>query len=50
MGEPDGSTEEVIEHQPARLVEVAGLGPKRTAMITAAFDPGGFFRFHQSLP
>jgi exodeoxyribonuclease V alpha subunit len=27
----------VIEQEPARLVEVAGLGPKRTAMITAAW-------------
>jgi exodeoxyribonuclease V alpha subunit len=27
----------VIEQQPARLIEVPGLGPKRTAMITAAW-------------
>jgi exodeoxyribonuclease V alpha subunit len=27
----------VIEQQPGRLVEVPGLGPKRTAMITAAW-------------
>jgi exodeoxyribonuclease V alpha subunit len=27
----------VIEQEPARLVEVPGLGPKRTAMITAAW-------------
>ncbi len=27
----------VIEDEPARLVEVEGLGPKRTAMITAAW-------------
>jgi exodeoxyribonuclease V alpha subunit len=26
----------VIEEQPGRLVEVAGLGPKRTAMIGRA--------------
>jgi len=31
------ATLEVIEQQPARLVEVPGLGPKRTAMITAAW-------------
>jgi exodeoxyribonuclease V alpha subunit len=31
------TTLEVIEQQPARLVEVPGLGPKRTAMITAAW-------------
>jgi exodeoxyribonuclease V alpha subunit len=30
-------TLEVIEQQPGRLVEVPGLGPKRTAMITAAW-------------
>jgi len=28
----------VIEEAPARLVEVAGLGPKRTARITAAWE------------
>jgi len=28
----------VIEEQPARLVEVPGLGPKRTAMIGAAWE------------
>jgi exodeoxyribonuclease V alpha subunit len=28
----------VIEEEPARLVEVPGLGPKRTAMITGAWD------------
>jgi exodeoxyribonuclease V alpha subunit len=28
---------QVIEEEPARLVEVAGLGPKRTRMITAAW-------------
>jgi exodeoxyribonuclease V alpha subunit len=28
----------VIEEQPARLVEVAGLGPKRTAMIGTAWE------------
>src|ERR1700758_3065962 len=27
----------IIEDQPARLIEVDGLGPKRTAMITAAW-------------
>jgi exodeoxyribonuclease V alpha subunit len=27
----------VIDHEPGRLVEVAGLGPKRTAMIAAAW-------------
>jgi exodeoxyribonuclease V alpha subunit len=32
------TTLEVIEQQPARLVEVPGLGPKRTAMITAAWE------------
>ena len=31
------ATLEVIEQQPTRLVEVAGLGPKRTGMITAAW-------------
>jgi exodeoxyribonuclease V alpha subunit len=31
------ATLEVIEQQPARLVEVPGLGPKRTGMITAAW-------------
>jgi exodeoxyribonuclease V alpha subunit len=31
------ATLEVIEQQPGRLVEVPGLGPKRTAMITAAW-------------
>jgi hypothetical protein len=32
------TTLHVIEKQPARLVEVPGLGPKRTAMITAAWE------------
>jgi exodeoxyribonuclease V alpha subunit len=32
------ATLEVIEQEPARLVEVPGLGPKRTAMITAAWE------------
>jgi exodeoxyribonuclease V alpha subunit len=32
------TTLEVIEQEPARLVEVPGLGPKRTAMITAAWE------------
>jgi exodeoxyribonuclease V alpha subunit len=32
------ATLEVIEQAPARLVEVPGLGPKRTAMITAAWE------------
>jgi exodeoxyribonuclease V alpha subunit len=31
------ATLEVIEEDPKRLVEVPGLGPKRTAMITAAW-------------
>jgi exodeoxyribonuclease V alpha subunit len=31
------ATLEVIEQEPGRLVEVPGLGPKRTAMITAAW-------------
>jgi exodeoxyribonuclease V alpha subunit len=31
------ATLEVIEQQPGRLVEVPGLGPKRTRMITAAW-------------
>jgi exodeoxyribonuclease V alpha subunit len=31
------ATLEVIEQQPARLIEVPGLGPKRTQMITAAW-------------
>ncbi|MGH9003615.1 MAG: SF1B family DNA helicase RecD2, partial [Acidimicrobiia bacterium] len=31
------ATLQVIEQAPARLVEVPGLGPKRTAMITAAW-------------
>ena len=31
-------TLQVIEEEPARLVEVPGLGPKRTAMITAAWE------------
>jgi exodeoxyribonuclease V alpha subunit len=31
------ATLEVIEQSPGRLVEVPGLGPKRTAMITAAW-------------
>jgi exodeoxyribonuclease V alpha subunit len=30
-------TLQIIEEQPGRLVEVAGLGPKRTAKITAAW-------------
>jgi exodeoxyribonuclease V alpha subunit len=32
------ATLEVIEQEPGRLVEVPGLGPKRTAMITAAWE------------
>jgi exodeoxyribonuclease V alpha subunit len=32
------ATLEVIEQAPGRLVEVPGLGPKRTQMITAAWD------------
>ncbi|HEV8648683.1 MAG TPA: ATP-dependent RecD-like DNA helicase, partial [Actinomycetes bacterium] len=32
------ATLRVIEQEPGRLVEVAGLGPKRTAMITAAWE------------
>ena len=32
------ATLEVIEQAPGRLVEVPGLGPKRTAMITAAWE------------
>jgi exodeoxyribonuclease V alpha subunit len=32
------ATLEVIEQDPRRLVEVPGLGPKRTAMITAAWE------------
>ena len=32
------ATLEVIEQDPKRLVEVPGLGPKRTAMITAAWE------------
>jgi exodeoxyribonuclease V alpha subunit len=32
------ATLEVIEQQPGRLIEVPGLGPKRTAMITAAWE------------
>ncbi|MEU5608507.1 ATP-dependent RecD-like DNA helicase [Streptomyces sparsogenes] len=31
-------TLEVIEHQPERLIEVPGLGPKRTKMIGAAWE------------
>jgi exodeoxyribonuclease V alpha subunit len=31
------ATLEVIEHEPGRLVEVPGLGPRRTGMITAAW-------------
>jgi exodeoxyribonuclease V alpha subunit len=31
------ATLQVIEQQPGRLVEVPGLGPKRTGMITAAW-------------
>src|SRR5919112_2436974 len=31
-------TLQIIEEQPARLVEVPGLGPKRTAKITAAWQ------------
>jgi exodeoxyribonuclease V alpha subunit len=31
-------TLQVIEEEPGRLVEVAGLGPKRTGMITAAWE------------
>jgi len=32
------ATLEVIEQAPGRLIEVAGLGPKRTKMITAAWE------------
>jgi exodeoxyribonuclease V alpha subunit len=32
------ATLEVIEQAPGRLVEVPGLGPKRTTMITAAWE------------
>jgi exodeoxyribonuclease V alpha subunit len=32
------ATLEVIEQQPGRLVEVPGLGPKRTQMITTAWE------------
>jgi exodeoxyribonuclease V alpha subunit len=32
------ATLRVIEEEPARLVEVPGLGPKRTVMITAAWE------------
>ena len=32
------TTLEVIEEDPKRLVEVPGLGPKRTGMITAAWE------------
>jgi exodeoxyribonuclease V alpha subunit len=32
------ATLEMIEQEPGRLVEVPGLGPKRTAMITAAWE------------
>jgi exodeoxyribonuclease V alpha subunit len=32
------ATLEVIEQEPGRLVEVPGLGPKRTRMITAAWE------------
>src|SRR6266542_6757531 len=32
------ATLQVIEQAPARLVEVPGLGPKRTGMITAAWE------------
>jgi exodeoxyribonuclease V alpha subunit len=32
------ATLQVIEEDPKRLVEVPGLGPKRTAMITAAWE------------
>jgi exodeoxyribonuclease V alpha subunit len=32
------TTLEIIEETPSRLVEVAGLGPKRTAMITTAWQ------------
>ncbi|MFC4012088.1 ATP-dependent RecD-like DNA helicase [Nonomuraea purpurea] len=31
-------TLDIIEHHPQRLVEVPGLGPKRTKMIAAAWD------------
>ncbi|MCX4757611.1 SF1B family DNA helicase RecD2 [Kitasatospora purpeofusca] len=31
-------TLEVIEHEPARLIEVPGLGPKRTKKIAAAWE------------
>jgi exodeoxyribonuclease V alpha subunit len=32
------ATLQVIEQEPGRLVEVAGLGPKRTGMITTAWE------------
>jgi exodeoxyribonuclease V alpha subunit len=32
------ATLQVIEQQPGRLVEIPGLGPKRTRMITAAWE------------
>jgi exodeoxyribonuclease V alpha subunit len=32
------TTLQVIEQEPGRLVEVPGLGPKRTGMITAAWE------------
>ena len=32
------ATLQVIEEEPTRLVEVPGLGPKRTGMITAAWE------------
>jgi len=38
VGHFGADTLRVIEEQPARLVEVAGLGPKRTAMIGAAWE------------
>ena len=31
-------TLEAIEHQPARLLEVPGVGPKRTTMVTQAWE------------
>src|SRR5262249_29525342 len=34
----DADTLRVIEEEPDRLVEVSGLGPKRTAMITRAWE------------
>jgi exodeoxyribonuclease V alpha subunit len=38
VGHFGAETLRVIEQEPGRLVEVAGLGPKRTAMIGAAWE------------